>query len=128
MPNTNEVHQVPVFLWHVLRRNWLAILLCVAAAGCVAAYSSLRQTKIYSASTTVQIDPTPPSPLGPDIQNVADVGAGLYWDTQQYYRTQYEIIRSRKLATETVQRLGLQNDPSFVLNVPSNATPAGFQF
>lgn len=122
MATSNEVHQVPLFLWQVLRRSWLSILLCVAMAGCVAAYTSLRQTKIYSAFTTVQIDPTPPSPLGPDIQNVADVGAGLYWDTQQYYRTQYEIIRSRKLATETVQRLGLQNDASFILNLPSNAS------
>src|SRR5690606_14908523 len=36
----------------------------------------------------------------------------------QYYRTQYEVLRSRKLATDTVRRLGLHNDVTFILNKP----------
>lgn len=45
----------------------------------------------------------------------------MFWDAQQYYRTQYEILRSRKLAADTVRRLGLQNDITFILNKPPGA-------
>ncbi len=114
----DESKQIPLFLLHVLRRSWLWLVFFALVGGCVSAFYSLGQTKIYSASTTIQIDPHPPSPLGPDIQNVADVGAGMFWDAQQYYRTQYEILRSRKLAADTVRRLGLHNDISFILNRP----------
>lgn len=117
-PADDDSKQIPLFLLHVLRRNWLWLVFFALVGGCISAFYSLGQTKIYSASTTIQIDPHPPSPLGPDIQSVADVGAGLFWDTQQYYRTQYEVLRSRKLAADTVRRLGLQNDITFILNKP----------
>lgn len=119
MPQADDdSKQIPLFLLHVLRRNWLWLVFFALVGGCVSAFYSLGQTKIYSASTTIQIDPHPPSPLGPDIQNVVDVGAGMFWDIQQYYRTQYEVLRSRKLATDTVRRLGLHNDVTFILNKP----------
>lgn len=119
MPQADdESKQIPLFLLHVVRRSWLWLVFFALVGGCISAFYSLGQTKIYSASTTIQIDPHPPSPLGPDIQNVADVGAGMFWDAQQYYRTQYEILRSRKLAADTVRRLGLHNDITFILNRP----------
>lgn len=117
MPQADDdSKQIPLFLLHVVRRGWLWLVLFALVGGCISAFYSLGQTKIYSASTTIQIDPHPPSPLGSDIQSVEEIGAGMFWDTQQYYRTQYEILRSRKLAADTVKRLGLQNDVTFILN------------
>ncbi len=104
----------------ILRKNWWLLLLLAAACATAAGFYSYGQTKIYRAATTIQIDPTPPKPLGQDVQGAVDIGTTVYGNSQ-YYQTQYEILESRHLAMSTVRRLGLHLDPTFVLNLPPDA-------
>lgn len=93
-----------------LKKGWLWIVLCTVAAGAVAAFSVMREPKIYRATATIKIDPSPARPLGDAVD--VDMGS-QYWLTSQYYETQYGIIKSRKVSEMTVRRLGLDKDPTF---------------
>ncbi len=111
-------------LWELLgivRKNWWVIALLFLVGAAAAGFYSYGQTKIYLARTTIQIDPSPPKPLGQEVQGVVDVGTGIYANNREYYKTQYDILQSRSLALKTVQRLGLQHDDSFITNQPANA-------
>lgn len=112
-----EALVTPLFAWRAIRKNWLFVASAALAMTLAATFYSLGQTKIYRATATLQIDPTPPKPLGNDVQTVVDIGAG-YWANREYYETQFKIIQSRKIAAETVQILGLQHDGAFVANLP----------
>lgn len=101
----------------VLRKHWWLIASLAVLGATAAAFYSHRQTPIYRATTTIQIDPSPPRPLGHEVQSAVDVGTTVYGNTQ-YYETQYEVLQSRSLALQTVRRLGLHRDPTFVPNVP----------
>lgn len=111
----------PLLLLSYVRKHWLlAVTVCVSVTG-AALFYTLGQTKIYRSSMTILIDPSAPSPLGHDVQSVVDLGTGLYWNNQEYYQTQYRIIQSRSIAEEAVRRLGLDKDPTFITNEPSDA-------
>ena len=48
----------------------------------------------------------------------------VFWqDSEQYYNTQYSILRSRGLARRVVQRLKLQNHPLFNGTAPQSRGP-----
>lgn len=96
-------------VWRAVKKSWYIILFCGVAVASVAAFYVLGEPKIYRATGTIKIDPSPAHPLGQDFQ--VDFGTQAAW---QYYETQYEIIKSRKVAEETVRRLGLQSDPTFL--------------
>jgi succinoglycan biosynthesis transport protein ExoP len=104
-------------LSRVLRKNRLliaAIACCVVAA---VAFYTLGQTKIYQASSLLQIDPSPPSPLGRDVPAIVQLG-DAFWNNQEYYATQYKVIASRRTAGEAVRALGLNRDAGFMLGLP----------
>jgi uncharacterized protein involved in exopolysaccharide biosynthesis len=86
----------------VLRKHrWLAlaIFVVVSATGTLYIYG---QVPVYQATTTVLIDPEPPRVL--NIQEVTPIGS----PTQDYYQTQYEIIRSRPVVERVVTTLNLR--------------------
>jgi len=83
----------------------------VAAATLIGLGASLLYSKsapkIYQAVTLLEIAPNAPEPLGTDGKSMLNLGAGLYWDTHEYYETQYKIITSDRVLGEVVRRLGL---------------------
>jgi capsular exopolysaccharide synthesis family protein len=100
--------------WKTLRKRWIwTVTLATAVVVAVGFYTAGRP-RIYRASCTLQIDPTPPRPLGADVQAIVDVGSGNFWAAQNYYNTQFKIMRSRAVAEETARRLGLQHNSSFL--------------
>jgi succinoglycan biosynthesis transport protein ExoP len=100
--------------WKTLRKRWLWVITLPLLTLASAAFYTAGQQRIYSASCTLQIDPNPPKPLGSEVQAIVDVGTGSFWATANYYNTQFKIIRSRAVAEETVRRLGLHQDLSFL--------------
>jgi polysaccharide biosynthesis transport protein len=100
--------------YKTLRKRWLWVVGFTLLAVVVAGFYTAGQQRIYSASCTLQIDPTPPKPLGSEVQAIVDVGTGSFWATTNYYNTQFKIIRSRAVAEETVRRLGLHQDQAFL--------------
>ena len=119
-PAAEEEHAVGFSeLLSLVRRNWWLLTLLALAGGLVAGFYSHGQTKIFRATTTIQIDPSPPRPLGHAVEGAVDVGTTVFGNSQ-YYETQYQVLRSRNLGLQTVQRLALHRDASFVFNVPSD--------
>jgi succinoglycan biosynthesis transport protein ExoP len=109
--------------YKTLRKRWIWVVTITLLAVVGAGFYTAGQQRIYSASCTLQIDPTPPKPLGSEVQAIVDVGTGSFWATTNYYNTQFKIIRSRAVAEETVRRLGLHQDQSF-LGGRDRASPA----
>lgn len=89
------------YLRVVRRHRWLVtgvFLVCVVTA----AVWTFLQVPIFQASATVLIDPEPPKVL--NIQDVTQMGA----PTQDYYQTQYEIIKSRAVLARAIESLNLK--------------------
>ncbi|MEY2932331.1 MAG: hypothetical protein RL033_3080, partial [Pseudomonadota bacterium] len=103
--------------WRTIRKRWVWVV-TLAIAGVVAVgFYTAGKRPIYRSSSVLQIDPTPPKPLGKDVQAIVDVGTGSFWANAEYYKTQFEIIQSRTVAEETVRRLGLHHDEAFLLGL-----------
>ncbi|MBN2197020.1 MAG: polysaccharide biosynthesis tyrosine autokinase [Polyangiaceae bacterium] len=107
-----------------LRKHWLMGLVVAAGVFFGTTFYTLGQKKIYRSTATVQIEPTPPRPLGKDVQNVVDMGVGSYWSNKEYYATQQKLLQSRALAVETVKKLALHRNLRFLANAaPGEANP-----
>lgn len=107
-------------LRRVLTKNrWLivAVMSCVIAA---TTFFTLGQMKVYQANALLQIDPSPPSPLGHDVPAIVAMG-DAFWNNQEYYATQYKIIASRRTAAAAVRALGLNTDAGFMKGLPPGA-------
>ncbi len=94
-------------LWQVIvKRRWTIIIFALIVVTAVVTATFLM-TPIYRASLTLQIDRE-------DIKivktgEVAPEETG--WNTQEYYQTQYELLKSRSLALRVVNQLGLADIP-----------------
>jgi succinoglycan biosynthesis transport protein ExoP len=113
-PEANEpaldVMQYVRALW---RRKWL-IVGVTAVMVLVGTIHTLRQPKIYAASTSLIIDVAAPRVLDTDVKEVMGDERSNYWANKEYYQTQNEVITSRAVASRVVDRLGLRNDPAFL--------------
>ena len=109
---------ITVALWQAIRKNWMIVVAFTVLCGVGVTFYTLGQTRIYAATAVILFDPATPQPLGDQVQNVVDLG-GQYWNNQQYNRTQFWIITSRRIAETVVQELGLNHDAAFLQNVPS---------
>jgi succinoglycan biosynthesis transport protein ExoP len=89
----------------IAKRKWVVIA-CVAAGVTLAVLYTMRQTKIYRATSSVVVDPAPPQVFGNQVQEVIQLGAGSYWSNQEYYNTQIDILKGYDLAKMTVSRNG----------------------
>jgi capsular exopolysaccharide synthesis family protein len=107
------------------KRRWLVVGSAVFIFASVAVYT-LRQPKVFGASTSVIIDSTAPRVLDNQVQEVSDTGAGSYWYTKEYTETQTRIMTSRSVAERVSEKLGLGHDPEF-LGVARIADPQARQ-
>lgn len=104
------------YLRTILAAKWL-ILACTVVVGAGVIFWTLEQPRVYEATTTIEFDPNPVTPLGHEVEDVADP-VGRFWSTREYMATQHRILRSRSIAERVVRRLGLNEDPAF-LGVPA---------
>jgi succinoglycan biosynthesis transport protein ExoP len=106
-----------------IRRGWplavAAIILCAGAA----LLNSKTQAPVYEASTLVEITPQPVQPLGDKTGASLDMGAGVYWDTQEYYQTEYQIVVSDQVLGGVARDLSLASDYSFLGYKAPSAAP-----
>jgi polysaccharide biosynthesis transport protein len=88
--------------YRTLRKHrWLVCGLFLATVFTVAIWSFI-QTPIYQATSTVLIEPEPPKVL--NIQEVTPIGG----PSQDYYRTQYELMTSRPIVDKVIENLNLK--------------------
>jgi capsular exopolysaccharide synthesis family protein len=114
----------PQQIWAVIRKGWRLAAGFACATVLFTVFYTLSQKKIYRSTTSLQIDPTSVQPLGRQVEQVVEIGAGSYWTNKEYNETQFKIIQSQRLAVEVVRTLGLNKDPGFLGNlVPGAAAP-----
>lgn len=112
-----------IFVWRAVRKSWVLASAVLVVGVVTAVFITLGQTKIFRATGTIQIDPTPPRPLGNEIQSVVEMGTGAYLNNREYYETQYRILQSRRVAVTVVETLGLHRDAAFLQNAPPGIVP-----
>jgi len=95
-----EVH-LKDYLRVVRKHRWLITGIFLVTVITVAIWTFL-QVPIFQASATVLIEPEPPKVL--NIQEVTPIGA----PTQDYYQTQYELIKSRPIVERVIETLNLK--------------------
>lgn len=110
----------------VRKRLWLVVAVFVLSVSC-AAVISYRATPIYRANALLRIERKTPSIVS--IEDVYQIDAGR----DEYYETQYKLIKSRRTCSRVLDRLGLtdlrqfegSSDPvgSFVANLIVEPVP-----
>jgi non-specific protein-tyrosine kinase len=95
----NEIKEYAAIIWHWA---WLIILGTLVAGGVAYLYSS-NQTPIYSASARLLIDEAPGSNSGNDYSQLLL--------EQQMAATYIELIRTRPVMEEVIERLDLDFTP-----------------
>ena len=107
-------------LLRALNKHWMLAAATAAFVMLAVGFYTAAQTKIYRSSATIQIDPSPPQPLGKGVQTVVDMGAGDFVANRQYLETQYKLIQSKRIALAVVERLNLHHDAGFIKNQVSH--------
>ncbi len=98
----------------VWKHKWLVAAFAVLLMAATTVYTR-RQPKIYEATTQLVIDLSAPRYLsGSGQQEVVTLGSGNTWNTQEFFETQYRIIKSRVVAKKVVDRLSLGADLDFL--------------
>jgi len=101
----------------ILRKYKLPITFFTAAVTCLAAYYAYTATPIYRATSTLLIESQNNSPIS------FEELVGSQADSQDYYETQFELLKSRGLALRVVKKLNLWEDPE----LSGNGRGAGSQ-
>jgi capsular exopolysaccharide synthesis family protein len=106
----------------VIQKYWGTIVACVIfCSGAAIAYTK-SSPKVYQAQAMLELNPHAAQPLGDKEGGGLDIGAGVYWDTREYYETEYKILTSDRVLRAVVRDLGLANDTAF-LGMPPGSSP-----
>jgi succinoglycan biosynthesis transport protein ExoP len=109
---------------HVVQEyKWLIVGVTLAVIALGVAWT-IRTPKVYEATCTLEYDPNPSEPLGGEVKDVADP-IGSFWTTREFFQTQNLVIASRGIAERVVQKLGLQEDPTYLAQDGDATGPTG---
>lgn len=110
-------------IWHVVLKRWWVLAGSLALFLIAGVVITLLSTPVYRASATIQIDR--------EAAQVVDVEGVLPTEStqgaQEFYQTQYGLLKSRSLADRVVTGLGLAADPLYAEDnrrSPGQARPA----
>lgn len=110
-------------LWHIVLKRWWILAGALALALVLGVVVTLLSTPIYRASATIQIDREAAQVV--DVEGV--LPAENMYSAQEFYQTQYGLLKSRSLAERVVTALRLAQDPLFIeenRRSPANARPS----
>lgn len=91
----------------LLRFKWLIILVSLTVTG-LTAWLTTKLPPVYKATATMLLEVNEVKAVS--IEEVY----GLDSSRQEYFQTQYEILKSRRLAEKVVQHLRLNRHPDFI--------------
>jgi succinoglycan biosynthesis transport protein ExoP len=95
--------------WLVIRRHWRMIATIVSVAVILARVVVSLMTPEYTAKSTLLIEPEPPRVL--DVAELMDAAGGT--QDHDYYNTQFELLKSQRLASRVISDLDLAHNPIF---------------
>ena len=97
-----------------VRKHWALVAATVLLSVGIALLYSKTQRPVFQAVAMLEINPHATQPLGEKTDSVVDMGAGLYWDSREYYETQYKIITSDRVLSAVARDLALASDDDFM--------------
>ena len=89
----------------ILRKHKIPIVFFTALVTALAAYYAYTATPEYNSTATLLIESQ-----GTNVPSIEELISGDT-ESQDYYQTQFEILKSRALATRIVNHMGLWNHP-----------------
>lgn len=103
-------HRLPILLqyWSILWRRRLTVLGTLGLSLLIGAIATGMATPIYTAVTKIEI-----SREQARVTNVEGLESERAGQTQEFYSTQYELLKSRTLAERVVRKLGLARSNEF---------------
>ena len=93
--------------WSTLHQNARKILLATAVISTLMLGLAWLTNPTYTAKSSVKIETTSPKLLEYDVDTARPPS---YIDENIFYNTQYKMLRSRDLATEVINKLGIRDD------------------
>ncbi len=96
--------------WLTIRRHRWLILICALLCTLAVGLYTFTRIPIYTAHTVLLIERRPPQVL--KMQDAAESVQYFYYDGE-FYKTQYEILKSRALAAQAIQDDGLESQRPF---------------
>ena len=103
-PVQEEVHLRDY--WKILRKRRGLIILVSLLFVITGAYFNFTATKVYNATTLLKIEP-----ITPTATTIGELPASTQGN--DYYETQFALLKGRALAASVVADLGLNSDKSF---------------
>ena len=107
--------------WRVVRKHLRTVIGVTLAALILTAIRLIGETPIYTAETTILIEPNAESGSS-TLESLIEIETAAA-NADQYYKTQCAILQSRNLAAEVVSDLALDKDATSVLSGISPAAP-----
>ncbi len=98
--------------WQILAKRKWTILTCLFITVVAVVTATFLITPIYRSTLTLQIEREPPKVV--QYQSSFENETDAYQGYESFYRTQYELLKSRSLARRVIDLLGLGEDPVFM--------------
>jgi capsular exopolysaccharide synthesis family protein len=114
-PTTAELSVAGVVsILKAVRKHWSTVVAFVVLGGGISLVYSKSIRKVYEAASLVEINPRASQPLGDEGggKGALDLGT-LFWDSTQYYQTQYKIIGSMPVVRAAAEAVSLPGDYSY---------------
>ena len=122
----SEDSQIPLFRQYLrIATRWRLVFAgCVLGCLILALIATLLMTPKYTATTTIEITRD-----SNRIVNIQDVQQETSVADQEFYQTQYGLLRARSLADRVAQQLAFADDPAFFkmfrVKLPAELTQMG---
>jgi succinoglycan biosynthesis transport protein ExoP len=98
--------------WRTIRKHLRLIIAMVVGVITLTAVKVMTQTPIYTAETTIMIEPQASQGGSDALENLVSIEAAAE-NSDQYYKTQCAILESRGLAASVIRTLDLTHNPAF---------------
>ncbi len=108
--------------WSVIYRHRILILALFVVAELLTAAVIFSMTPLYTGLSTILIEHQSPQLLG---NNNASEQSETDLSAESFYKTQYEILKSRSLAARVIHDTGLDHNPYFAAAPPTRQSGTG---
>src|SRR5579862_5037551 len=115
-PTTAELSVAgAVSVLKAVRKHWSTVVAFIVLAGGISLVYSKSIRKVYQAQSLLEINPHASQPLTTGENGTTGLELGtIFWDTSQYYQTQYKIITSLPVLRAAAEATSLTTDYDFV--------------
>ena len=88
---------------HVVKKHWLKVAIFSGVVAVISAIATMSMTPIYKATATLKIEDTPNAVVS--IEQIV----GIDSSKQDYHKTQYEVLKSDRIAQMVMLNLSANN-------------------